>query len=351
MKILHINTEPWDSGLTEYSLALAKAQNKKHDVIYASTTGNYCIKKAIELGINTISYNKQIGLIKLLSSARNFKPDVINAHTGSAHSYAVLISLFLPKTKVIRTRADARIMKLKPLAPFLWKHTDGFISANTNISQQFISLPVEKAHIKHTVIMQGIEGIKISGTKTNKSIVIGKIARLDPVKGHSTLISALKKVTDKYPNTILKCAGKEENIKITELKQQANRLGLKKNVKFDGYVEDITKFIKSCDIGVISSIGSEEVSRAALEWLSAKKPLIVTDVGGMQDIVTNNKNAIIAPPKNCDKLAEAIINLIENKDTAQKLANAGYKEYSENFTLEIFAKKTEQFYKLVQKNG
>ncbi len=348
MRILHLNTEFWDSGLTEYSLALAKAQNKNHNVIYASADINYCVKQAKKLGIKTIAYNKHVGFLKLLSSARNFKPDIINAHTGSAHTFAVLIGFFLPKTKVIRTRADARKIQLKPLANFLWQHTDGFISANTNISRQFVGLEIPKKHIKTAVIMQGIEGVKISKQKKqNKSVVIGKIARLDPVKGHKILISAMKMVLDKYPNTILECAGRSENIKIDDLKQQAKNLGIKKNIVLKSFVEDIPKFISHCDIGVISSTGSEAVSRSALEWLSAKKPLIATNVGGMEDIITNKKDAIMVKPNDDKELAKAILDLIENKDKAKKLAENGYKKYSENFTLEIFSKKTETFYKVV----
>lgn len=348
MKILHLNTEFWDSGLTEYSLALAKAQNKKHEVIYASADVNYCVKQAKKLGVKTIAYNKYVGFFKLLSSVRNFKPDIINAHTGSAHTFAVLIGFFLPKTKVIRTRADARKIQLKPLANFLWQRTNGFISANTDISRQFVSLQVPKQHIKTAVIMQGIEPLKISNNKkTRKNIVIGKIARLDPVKGHNVLISAMKMVLDKYPNTILECAGKPENTKIDELKQQSKNLGIKKNIVLKNFVEDIPKFISHCDIGVISSTGSEAVSRVALEWMSAKKPLIATNVGGMEDIITNKKDAIMVKPNDAKQLAKAILDLIENKDKAQKLAEAGYKKYSENFTLEIFAKKTETFYKSV----
>jgi len=348
MRILHLNTEFWDSGLTEYSLSLAAEQNKKHDVAYAAGHDNYSLSAAKQLGIKTIKFHKKFGFFNLLLSTKEYNPDIINAHTGSAHSLAVLISLFMPKVKVVRTRADIRIMKLKPLSNFIWNNTDGFIAANTNILKQFKSLNIKNKKIKSEVIMQGVKEIKLPDVKkSDKKITVSILGRLDPIKGHKVLISAVKKVLEKYPEVELDSAGYEANIKISQLKEYAEKLGIKEKVKIRGFVEDKTEFISDCHIAVIASLGSEAVSRVALEWMSAKKPLIATRVGGIPDLIENEKTGLLIEPDNSEILAETIITLIENPNKKNQLAENAYKKYKENFTLEHFEKNTEKLYREV----
>jgi glycosyltransferase involved in cell wall biosynthesis len=175
------------------------------------------------------------------------------------------------------------------------------------------------------------------------------LARLDPVKGHKIAIEALSEIKEHFPDIKLKIAGREENTSTDELLTYARKLNVSDNIEFLGYVQDKHKFMRGCTLGIIPSTGSEAVSRAAIEWISQSKLVIGSNVGGISDII-NDKNGILVEPSNPKKLANAIVELLLDKERYLTMSKQARKIYLENFTVEIFLKKTTDFYNKI-KNG
>ena len=68
-------------------------------------------------------------------------------------------------------------------------------------------------------------------------------------------------------------------LKQRDLKTHGQRLGIEDQVKFLGYQKSVADVMSDCTIGVIASTGSEAVSRVALEWMAAGRPVVATRVG------------------------------------------------------------------------
>lgn len=352
MRIIHINTEPWDSGLTEYSLVLAKTQQDLgHEVLYLARQHKYPLQKALTMGIKAESYSSGLNLsFKLRDLLIEFKPDIVNAHTGSSHSAAAMaLGTTHLKTKLVRTRADARPLQQKPFSLLLWKKTNGFIAASTPIKADFDSFIKRKlSSLETTTILQGIANtpkdiVPLPGQEPFK---IGMLARLDPVKGHIYALQAMQQIIKEKPAAQLHIAGENKNISKDYLRAAAKELGIpKNNVVFHGRLNNIYDLINSCNIGLIASTGSEAISRAALEWFSAGRPLVSTKVGGLSDIIENGINGLLIPPKNAKAIAEAVLKFADDENFCRTAAKKAAVTFRQNFTDKIFAQKTIAFYK------
>ncbi len=349
MKILHIDDERWDSGLTEYALALAKAQ-KLHgnDIQFWGRKNAFPIKKASEYGIKTAACcNWPLRLFSLRSMIIKFNPDIINAHTGSSHSMAVMLCCGMKNPPaIIRTRTDFRAMTAKPMSAQLWKHTRGFVAANTEILGNFRHV-FSNSNIPAEVIYQGAEDAKIgtpSKPKTGACPTIGMAARLDPVKGHETALKAAAKICGELPMAVFRFAGEEKNIKTEVLLKTASDLGISKNVRFEGYVADIDLFMKSCDLGIIPSVSSEAVSRAAVEWLRAGVPCVCSSTGCLPEIIKNNLTGLIVPPSDHTALAEAVLTILKNPQQLVFMGQSARNRYESKFTAKKFVDETMNLY-------
>jgi len=346
MKILHLDDETWDSGLTEYALSLARAQQKAGaDCLFGAPRGSHAFSAAEKAGLPVLDISRKWAKAgQILAETGRFGPQVINAHTGSAHTFGAFLKFLSsgPRAKLVRTRADARPFSCKPLSAPLWALTDGFIGANSAINRSFrICLPNGP---QDRLILQGIADFCSEGAPAPQGKTLGILSRLDPVKGHSTAIKALRIIRERFPETKLRIAGQEQNVKGAELKQLAQDMGLSDSVSIEGFVPDKKAFLLGCDIGLVPSLGSEAVSRAALEWMCAGKPVLASSVGGLGDIVKNGETGFLLEPGSASAIADAACTLLDQPDKLRTMAQAGRKRYEQFFSLEKFTAETYDFY-------
>jgi glycosyltransferase involved in cell wall biosynthesis len=94
------------------------------------------------------------------------------------------------------------------------------------------------------------------------------------------------------------------------LQNQATVLGISHAVRFLGFQESAEAFMKSCAIGVIASIGSEEISRACLEWFAVGRPVVGTLVGSIPELIEPDETGFLVAPNDSAALAHAILTLL-----------------------------------------
>jgi len=107
--------------------------------------------------------------------------------------------------------------------------------------------------------------------------------------------------------------------------------------------ETMEKLVESKILVVPSRI--ESIPQVIKEAFYLKIPVISTDVGGVSEIIQDQKSGILVPPNNPDKLLESINHLIENKKLAETLGNSGHDFITENFSWEFLLPKYISFYK------
>lgn len=343
MKILQLIDVPWDSGLAHYALVAAQGLKKNGEQVFVSAVpGEKPWVKARRLGLRTVPLATLKGLQPLRGFLKKHRIDLVNAHTGSSHSLAVASALG-QNVAVVRTRADARGVRRKVGSWFLYKHTHRVIAAADYIRQAYLKT-IKILPRKVVTVYQGVCLPDFEAGALPDEPVLGIVARLDPVKGHRYLLEALWLLKDVHPKVRLRVIGQEENIKQRELRAMAGRLRIADRVSFEGYQADIPRVMAGCSIGVIPSTGSEAVSRVALEWMAAGRPVVATRVGCLPEIVKENSTGILVESKNAPGLARALGALLHDPAQAAAMGNAGRQRAERLFGIPRFVEETMKAY-------
>lgn len=339
MKILQMVDVPWDSGLAHYALILSQGLKRKgHHVFVSAVPGEKPWHKAHRLGLKTLPLVNLKSLGALRRFVREHGIDLINAHTGSTHSLAVAAGIG-QSIAVVRTRSDARVIKRRPGSRFLYKHTHKVIAAAEYIRESFIKeLALTPRQV--VTVRQGISVDDFRPAPLPANPILGIVARLDPVKGHRYLIEALSLLRRIYPSLRLRIVGQEENTKQKELAYIADRLRVDDRVQFLGYQSNVASAMAECSIGVISSTGSEAVSRVALEWMASGRPVVATRVGCLPEIIEPKQNGLLVNPKDAPALASALAALLHEPERAVAMGAAARAYVEKHLTMERFVNDT-----------
>ncbi len=164
-------------------------------------------------------------------------------------------------------------------------------------------------------------------------IAVGCLARLDPEKDLGTLLLGMSLALEKRSDLRLTIYG--DGPMRAELNSQAQSLGLDRSVTFGGVFAkpDLPRIMVGLDIVVLTSLW-EGLPVSLIEAIAFGKPVIATDVGGVREIIVNDRNGFMIPPRSPEALAEAIIAVASDKHLYDRMAQAGREHYLTHFTPE-----------------
>jgi glycosyltransferase involved in cell wall biosynthesis len=158
--------------------------------------------------------------------------------------------------------------------------------------------------------------------------------RLHPVKGHKYLFEALGLLAARgYPVSLTVAGGEEGVTNYKEaLVEQLRQLGLEKSVEFLGAVteERHRQAIENAHVFVLASL-DEGISVAAMEAMAMQTPAVVTDVGGMRELVTPGEDALMVPSQDPQALADAIASVLDDPALAQGLSERSRQKVARKF--------------------
>ena len=189
--------------------------------------------------------------------------------------------------------------------------------------QRLFGLPYEKINvIPNGVNLNMYDGIEKDYDFRRKYAMYNEknilfMGRLVYEKGIQTLIAAMPKILNHYHDAKLLIAGKGGMI--DELRNQVNYLGLGNKVYFTGYLgsKDVQRMYKCADVSVFPST-YEPFGIVALEAMLSGTPVVVSDVGGLNDIIDHGVNGMKSYAGNANSLADSILTLLFD----QKLCDA-----------------------------
>ncbi|WP_063892480.1 glycosyltransferase family 4 protein [Paenibacillus sp. Leaf72] len=151
--------------------------------------------------------------------------------------------------------------------------------------------------------------------------IIACPARLDKVKGHSSLLSALYKLKQTRSDWICLFIG--DGYLRSELENQTAHLGLSQHVLFIGSRNDVPALLQQSDIVVLPSLHDNQ-PYAVMEAQISRKPLVVSNAGGIPEMVRHNHTGLMAKAGDSNELSRYLQVLLENQSLSQRLAYNGY---------------------------
>jgi L-malate glycosyltransferase len=106
---------------------------------------------------------------------------------------------------------------------------------------------------------------------------------------------------------------------------------------------DIPAVLAALDVLVFSSLW-EGLPVTLLEGMAASRPIVSTAVGGVGEVIVNEKSGLLVPASNSDMLADACLRVLNDSSLAEKLARNGYTRVCEHYSSETMLKRTVELY-------
>ncbi|MCK4249144.1 MAG: glycosyltransferase family 4 protein [Candidatus Omnitrophica bacterium] len=379
LKVLHVITRLILGGAQENTLFTVEGLNKdEYEVTLATGPAigpeGSLVQRAGQADINLViipqmrrAVNPVLDLIsffKLYGLIKKNKYAIVHTHSSKAGILGRWAAKLAKTRVIIHTIHGLPFYKYQNkslnwlyifLEKITAKITHKIIVVADAMTQQCLDVKIAGAD-KFITIHSGIEIEKFANSTIDirqlkvrlgippEALVIGKIARLSPMKGHEYLIEAAREVVKKIPQTRFLLVG--DGILREDLMNQIQQAGLKNNFVFTGLIapEKIPEVIQAMDILVHVSL-REGLARALPQALASAKPVISFDVDGAREVVINDKTGYLIPAKDKTLLAEKMIYLLSNPETACKMGSAGQELVEKSFKVENMVSDIEEVYK------
>jgi glycosyltransferase involved in cell wall biosynthesis len=175
-----------------------------------------------------------------------------------------------------------------------------------------------------------------------RATIIGQVAGLVPFKGAAVLLSAAQRAVAEGHDLYVLCIG---DARIgpaypLQLRRQAEELGISDRVRIQGYPGNIADVWSVIDVHVHAS-SIDSFPNAIIEGMSLGKPAVVSSVGAIPEHVDHGRTGLVVPPDDPAAAADALLQLLRDRDFAARLGAGAYQRYLERFTPEITARAIE----------
>ena len=176
--------------------------------------------------------------------------------------------------------------------------------------------------------------------------IIGFVGQLVARKGVTTAIRAMPAILKEVPDALLVivgCAPPKEEEYERECRMLAKGLGLESVVRFVGYHRDIPAWMRTFTVFTLPT-RSEPFGKVVIEAMAASRPVVVTDVGGIPEIVSSPALGTLVPPDDPDALARSILRYLAEPALAKSVGDRAATHVRANFALESMMRRLEHLY-------
>lgn len=306
------------------------------------------------------------GIFKLYSLLRREQFDIIETFAHHANILGLPTAWFARSSVRLASHhgwGEGLSSLLKRLHKFIINSaiTSGLVvvSKNSGVHAEKVEGVI---HNKITIIPNGIDPSAIISVDRSKlthlnddlciplgAPIILSVGRLALPKGHKYLLEAVPPVLEKYPEAIFVLAG-DGPLK-QDLQQIITGLGIKQAVRLIGARSDIPALLNWADVFALPSL-SEGLPISLLEAMSAGLPVVVSQVGGISEVIEDGINGLLVPPSDSAALGSSIIRLLSNPGLRVELGVAAKSLVEHEYTLDQMGNKYQSlFHKLLGANS
>ncbi|MDL2334547.1 MAG: glycosyltransferase [Chloroflexota bacterium] len=292
-------------------------------------------------------------------------PDIVHNHMYRAEvigtrAALALADVGLPRPYIVATvhssriRSDADKALMRRLTPSM----DKLIAVSKAIVAKIEAEGRTGAPVE--LVYNGVDLQKYSQTEACCTLpeeygfpegtpLVGVVARLEPEKGHATLLEAWPLVLAKVPEARLLIVGEGSQRDLLEAQAESLNLlgercsgdhcvGTRKarpgaKVLFTGLRDDVPNVTAALDVAVLPSY-REAQGLAILEAAALRRPVVATAVGGVPEMIESGKTGLLVPPHDPAALGGAIALLLTDHPLADTLARAGHDYVVANFSID-----------------
>ncbi len=296
---------------------------------------------------------------------REIKPEIVHTHSSKAGILGrrAAYSLGIPCVHTIHGAsfhvgqhpAAHRLYQWLERRAAPW--TDKFISVADAMTEQYVAAGIAPRE-KFVTISSGFDvepflhpprdpaDVRRELGIAPETVVIGKVGRLFPLKGHEFVIRAAPAICAKFPQVRFLFVG--DGILREQFERDIANAGLTNRFVFTGLVrpERVAELIHAMDIVVHTSVW-EGLARVLPQALIAGKPVVSYDIDGAKEVVIPGETGFLAPAESIEPLVAALGELVAQPDLRQQLGAAGRARFTDQFRHETMTRRIREVYAAV----
>jgi glycosyltransferase involved in cell wall biosynthesis len=374
MRVLHVIYTHGVGGAEKYLKHLLpglKAYGIDCDLIVVctkkteSTFAAYC-SAVNDSGVKTtLIVAEKYGILTTAKKINNYlkeeKISILHTHLFHADLMAAVLKTFFNKNiRIISTKHGYQEKVLQQYDPINYKKPNDLyyhitkyilrkidinIAVSKAMADLYFNLGMSKIHfpyIHHGITFPEFDKPPQGESFRKATPQLITVGRIEIIKGHHFLIDAMPAILEAFPQTKLLILG-DGNEK-ANCEKQVKDANLQNNVEFMGFMQQPYQYINNSDI-VIQPSFFESFGLVFIEGLALKTPIVAFDVPAGNEILENDKTALLVNKGDSKALAEKIIYLLKNPDVAKQIAENAYEKYKNEFTTEAMVKKMAAWYK------
>lgn len=263
--------------------------------------------------------------------------DILHAHTSHAHSLACLARTMAGRGSVVVHRRVSFPPKRDWVNRKKYAAADRIVAVSEHVAKVLHDAGLSPQQIRTVHSAVDLTRLEVAPMPRAQLGVPEGVPLLFTAgalvghKDHACLIDAMALVQRAKPEAVLLIAG--EGALRPALEAQIKELGLGDKIRLLGHREDVPALIKAADL-YVSSSWSEGLGTSVLEALGAGVPVVATEAGGVSEMVINGKTGMLVPNRNAPVLAEAVLNVLDDPETARKMTIQGRAHVEEHFTVD-----------------
>jgi glycosyltransferase involved in cell wall biosynthesis len=304
---------------------------------------------------NASTLTRRVSRLARLMRQRHI--DVIDAHMSSTILYAAAARKFCGVRGVVATEYGITSWNRpvrRALARAAFRRVDTLVSdSHMRCREMFdwLAIPTLKTAVVPNGVYQPVTTETSASMRKKLGLpddpqirIIGQVSRLLPLKGHPVLLDAARIVLSRYPQAaFLLCGFAQDPAYREKLQRQADELRIADRVRIVSYPGAIADVWAAIDIHVHASL-IESLPVAIAEGMSLGKPAVVTNAGGIPEMVEDGKTGLVVPTGQSAALAEALLRVLTEPQLARRLGEQARRRYEELGKPERMARSLEDLF-------
>ncbi len=295
--------------------------------------------------LTKLRYLKTVSLLK--RTIARLEPDIVHAHRAPSYGLLGVLSGFRPLITSVWGEDIFSFPEKSPL--HRWELSYVLARGGTILSTSRVMADETRRYTDKEVQVTpfGIDletfrpfeasAGQIDAKFRENDIIVGTVKTLEARYGVDYLVRAFARLMERRPELPLKLLVVGGGSQHEELQRLAAELVLEERTVFTGRVPfaKIPRYHNMLDVAVFASVtDSESFGVAVIEASACERPVVVSDVGGLPEVVADGETGIIVPRRDAERTAEAVERLVDDPVLREKMGKAGRSRVKELYDWE-----------------
>jgi glycosyltransferase involved in cell wall biosynthesis len=352
IRVVEVLATGTNGGAQEHLHSLVtRLDASRYDVSVVALSTGSAVRKLQKAGVAVLVIedpDDTIAVGALAAHLAEVRADVVHAHMYRAETVATRAVIALGEAGqrrpyLVATIHSSRIRSLENQRHLreLTPHMDRLIAVSHAIQHKLVD--ERRTAVPVSLVYNGVDLERYDNQEACCTLheeygmepgsqIVGVVARLEPEKGHPTLLEAWPAVLRAVPSAYLLIVG--EGTRRAAIESKARELRIAHRVVFTGRRDDVPAVTAALDVAVLPSY-REAQGMVILEAMALSRPVVASNVGGVPEMIEDGVTGLLVPPRDAEALAAAIVRLLTNHPLADTLGRAGHDMVHDRFCIEL----------------